>query len=258
MTHLIWTKQWTFQPAFTSTVRNISVQGVQRRNLILELLERDGLKLSQVPSSLSIYWGLSASMERKGFERVFHFRQRLRKEETAALAAGKKERIQMTVKGGRQAREVCVFRRHSNRGLDLLEYWKEDRSHEFPNQILYLSNLVASSGTRQLGIGILALFVLVTIGLVYWGFLVVCRAQQMNAFDDQSDLKSRGSLEKQIGHFRRPWRGWTWGEWERISKKQLITSPGSQWFVERLFISKLRISFLTNIEAISVKEARIE
>ena len=96
MTHLVWTKQWTFQPAFT--VRDISVQGVQRRNLILELLERDGLKISPVPPSLSIYcWGISASMERKGFERVFHFRQRRRKEETAASAAGK--RIQMTMEG---------------------------------------------------------------------------------------------------------------------------------------------------------------
>ena len=69
------------------------------------------------------------------------------------------------------------------------------------------SNFVASSGTSQLGIGIVALFVLVTIGLVFWGFLVVCRAQQMNDddYDDQSDVKGgERSLEKQTGHFRGP------------------------------------------------------
>lgn len=77
------------------------------------------------------------------------------------------------------------------------------RSLQIPTKDL--SNFVASSGTRQLGIGIVALFVLVTIGLVYWGFLVVCRAQQMNDYDEQSsDAKSRGSLEKQFGHLRRP------------------------------------------------------
>ena len=58
-----------------------------------------------------------------------------------------------------------------------------------------------------MGIGIVALFVLVTIGLVFWGFLVVCRAQQMNDddFDDQSDVKGGGgSLEKQTGNLRGP------------------------------------------------------
>ena len=68
------------------------------------------------------------------------------------------------------------------------------------------TSLHCSSETRQWGIALVALFVLVTIGLVYWGFLVICRARQMKVDDQKSDMKNgRRGPERQIGSFGRPW-----------------------------------------------------